>query len=103
MIYWLLSTLPKYEILLVDMNEFPSIFFKVHLSSFSLQTDTTSNFLRITLKGSMRVSNEWSLEEAISVYKPTCMYGKIIQICLLLLLEISQNIDGFRQNNSQDF
>ena len=35
---------------------------------------TTSNFLRITLKGSMRVSNEWLLEGDMYIN----LYGKIL-------------------------
>ena len=40
--------------------------FKVYLSHSSYQK-TTADFLRITLKGSMRVGNEWSLEGAMYV------------------------------------
>ena len=47
----------------LDLNEFSSIFSKVHLSYFRHQK-TTLNFLSSTLMGSMRGSNEKSPEGA---------------------------------------
>ena len=49
---------------MVDLNEFSSIFLKVH-NSHSRHQKTTSNFLRNTLKGSLTVSNERSLDGAM--------------------------------------
>ena len=52
------------KIVLVGLNDFSSIFWS---APFSLQMpETTSNLLRITLKGRLRVRNESSLERAMS-------------------------------------
>ena len=51
---------------LVDLNEFSLIFWKVH-HSHSRHQITNSNFLKIILKDRLWISNEWSLEGA------TCM------------------------------
>ena len=51
----------------MDSNEYSSIFWKVQYSH-SRHQKTTSNFLRIHLKGRLEVSKEWSLEGAM--YKP---------------------------------
>ena len=45
---------------LVDLNEFPPIFQKVQ-HSHSRHQKTTSNLLRINLKGKLRFNNSWPL------------------------------------------
>ena len=53
------------RIVLVDLNNFWSVFWKVHHShSFYRHQKTTSNFLRITLKADRWLGYEWSLEGA---------------------------------------
>ena len=75
-----------------DCNEFLSIFWK-KLHSHS-RHQKTQVILRITLKGILRVSNEWWLEGAmcINIWYNSWEHPK--NDCFL---QISQNIDGFRQ------
>ena len=56
----------KAIIVLMDLNEFSPIFWKVQ-HSHSRQKKTTSLLLGITLKGRLRVSNECSLEGAMYI------------------------------------
>ena len=57
----------KPYIVLVNLNEFLSFFQKVQ-HSHSRHQKTTSNFLRINLKGILKFNEIWPLEGA------TCMY-----------------------------
>ena len=52
--------------LLVDLNEFPSIFQKVQ-HSHSRHQKTTSNLLRINLKGILKFNEIWPLEGAMYI------------------------------------
>ena len=70
--------------------------------TFRLQT---SENLRITLKGSLRVSNEWSLEGAMYILKPTCMEnfsggGGGGGCQKSIFMQISENIYAFSWQNS---
>ena len=63
-----LFTAQSHSIVLVDLNEFSSSFYKCIILTLDIRKQvTTSNFLRITLKGSLRVSNERSLEGAMYI------------------------------------
>ena len=53
-------------IVLVDLNEFPSIFQKVQ-HSHSRHQKTTSNLLRIHLKGIFKFNEIWPLEGAMNI------------------------------------
>ena len=59
-----LSFILPFKAILVDLNEFPSIFQKVQ-HSYSRHQKTISNFLRITLKGNLRLNKIWPLEGAM--------------------------------------
>ena len=65
--------LKPYSIVLVDLNEFPSIFLKVQHSQ-SRHQETTSNLLRINLKGILKFNKIWPLEVSY-----TCT--KILVLC----------------------
>ena len=58
--------------ILVDLNEFSSVFKKMQHSH--TRHLTTSNLLRITVKCRLRFSNEWPLEGAVYIN----LYGKIL-------------------------
>ena len=60
---------------MVDLNEYPSMFGKVHPSHFRHEK-TTSNFLQISLKDRLRVSNEQSQEGVMYIlHKPMVELG----------------------------
>ena len=58
--------LKRASIVLVDLNEFPSIFLKMQHSP-SRHQKTTSNILRINLKGLFKFNEIWSLEGAMYI------------------------------------
>ena len=58
--------LKPYSIVLVDLNEYPSIFQKVQ-DSHSRHQKTTSNLLRINLKGILQFNEIWPLEGAMYI------------------------------------
>ena len=71
---------------MVDLNKFPSIFQTVQ-NSHSRHQKTTSNLLRINLKGILKFNEIWPLEGAI--------YITLWQN--FSFMQFSQKIDGFRQ------
>ena len=86
-------------IVLVDLNEFPSIFQKVQ-HSHSRHQKTTSNRLRINLKGILKFNEIWPLEGAMYITL-WWIFGGIPKI--LVLCSFLKKIDGFRQKFSQGF
>ena len=95
-----ITKVPKLEshsIVLVDLNEFSSIFSKVQQPHSKLQK-TTSNVLRITLMGRLRVSNEWLLEGALYIYVVKFL-GHPPKCTLFLCCKFLKNIDGFRNSD----
>ena len=60
---------------------------------------TTSNLLRIHLKAKFRFGNGSLLEEAMSIN----LLQKILGTSQNVLFFFSQNVDGFKQNDSQGF
>ena len=79
---------------LVNLNEFPSIFQTVQ-HSHSRYQETTSNLPRINLKGKFRFNSSRPLEGAMYIY----FGGHPKNVSFV---QFSQNI-GFRQNDSQGF
>ena len=63
-------------IVLVDLNEYPSIFQKVQ-HSYSRHQKTTSNLLRINLKGIVKFNEIWPLEGATCMYMYITLHGRI--------------------------
>ena len=61
-----LAKLSSHSIVLVDLNEFSSIFQKVQ-HSHSRHLKTTSNLLRINLKGILKFNEIWPLEGAMYI------------------------------------
>ena len=90
---WLYSTV------LVDLNECPSIFQKVQ-QSHSRHQKTTSNFLRINLKGILKFNEIWSIEGAMYI---TLWYNFRGLPKNVSFMQFSQEIYGFRQKDSQGF
>ena len=84
----------------MDLNEFPSIFQKVQ-HSHSRHQKTTPNLLRINLKGKLSFNHSWSNRG--SYVQNWKLYGKNFRgnPKNVSFTQFSQNIDGFRQNDSQ--
>ena len=80
-------------IVLVDLNEFPSIFQKVP-HSHSRQQKTTSNLLRINLRGILKFNEIWPQEGAlyITLWQKFGGHPKNFSF-----MQFCQKIDGFRQ------
>ena len=60
----------------------------------------TSNLLRINLKGKLRFNTSWPLEGAMYISLRLNFLGHPKNVSFM---QFSQNIDGFRQNDSQGF
>ena len=82
-------------IVLVDLNEFPSIFQKVQLS-YSRHQKTTSNLLRINLKGHIKV--QWNMAT-----RGSYVHNSMVESWKCYVLCIFSETDGFRQKDSQAF
>ena len=91
--------LKSHSIVLVDLNEFPSIFLKMQHSP-SRHQKTTSNILRINLKAIFKFNEIWSLEGAMYITLWQNFRGHPENISFM---QFSQKIDGFKQNDSQGF
>ena len=85
----------SHRIVLVNLNEFSSIFWKVQ-HSHSQHQKTTSNLCRITLKGTLRFSNGQPLEGAMYIHLWQNSQGHPENV-FFFFLQISQNMNGFRQ------
>ena len=83
-------------ILLVDLNEFSSIFWIVHLTPDIRKQPHTSleSFKRNIMVQQMTTRGSY-------VHEPKVKFSGASQKCYFL--QISQNIDGFRKNDSQGF
>ena len=76
---------PYCSIVLVDLNEFPSIFHKVQHSN-SRPQKTTSNLLRINLEGILKFNEMWPLEGAMYITLWQNFWGipKMLVLCNFL-------------------
>ena len=86
-------------IVLVDLNEFPSIFQKVK-HSHSRHQKITSNLLRINLKGILKFNKIWPLEGAMYIPLWENFRGHPENVSFM---QFSQKINGFIQKDSQGF
>ena len=87
------------DIVLVDLNEFPSILQKVQHSHCRHQK-TTSNLPRINLKGILTFNEIWPLEGAMYITLWENSRGHPDNVSFM---QFSLKIDGFRQKDSQGF
>ena len=78
---------------------FHQSFKKVQHSHWSYQK-TTSNLLRIDLKGILQFNETWPLEGAMYITLWENFGGHPENVSFM---QVSQNVNGFRQNNSQGF
>ena len=80
---------------MVDLNEFPSIFQKVQ-HSHSRHQKTSSNLLRITLKGILKFNEIWPLAGAMYITLMVEFGGHPENFSFM---QFSQKIYGFRQKD----
>ena len=90
------------SIVLVDLNKFPSIFQKEQ-HSHSRHQKTTSNLLNSQFKRQIKVQQNMATRgSCVHKVKPmlNILWGHPQNFSFM---QFSQNMDGFRQNNSQGF
>ena len=81
----------------MDWNDFSSVFWKVQ-HSHSRHQKTTSNLVRLILRGRLKVSNEWSLKGAMALCTLTydIILGGILHflfVCVCKFLKILMVLD----------
>ena len=86
---------------LVEFNDFSSIFLKVH-HSHSRHQKTTSVLLRIILKGGLKVSNvRKPMPIIIGGGELIIFVCMCVGVCVCVCVQISQNLNGFLQKIQQ--